>query len=109
MTGTATETVCNWETGKTEPEVRHLPKIMDFLGYCPCEPKQRTLGERLKAIRIYLLGISQEKMTKQLGVDEGTLRRWEKGGEIRNRIARNRAIAFLASGKYEEMLPSKYR
>src|SRR5207237_511684 len=32
--GVTTETIYNWENGRAEPEVRYLPRIIDFLGYC---------------------------------------------------------------------------
>jgi hypothetical protein len=38
--------VTNWERGKTEPEFRHLPAIIAFLGYDP-RPEPVTLPERL--------------------------------------------------------------
>jgi transcriptional regulator with XRE-family HTH domain len=28
-------TLLNWERGKVLPKVRHLPRVYDFLGYCP--------------------------------------------------------------------------
>jgi len=27
-------TVCNWETNRTSPQLRFIPRIVAFLGYC---------------------------------------------------------------------------
>lgn len=60
-----------WETNRTEPEVRFIPKIITFLGYAPCMPGW-TFGQRLKAMRTSL-GLSQEWLAKRAGLDESTV------------------------------------
>jgi transcriptional regulator with XRE-family HTH domain len=37
-------TIWNWEHG-TEPELRHMPKIIEFLGYVPFECPGDPLGK----------------------------------------------------------------
>ena len=44
------DTVTRWEKHATSPEVRHLPKIIEFLGYDPVPPGETT-GQRIKATR----------------------------------------------------------
>lgn len=44
--GVTKSTVWNWEHG-TEPKLRHIPKIIEFLGYMPFECQGDTIG-RLK-------------------------------------------------------------
>lgn len=34
------QTVCNWEKGRSQPEPRHYPAVIAFLGYDPA----RSLG-----------------------------------------------------------------
>lgn len=70
--------VANWEKDRAAPAVWHLPKVIQFLGYDP-RPKPSTVADRLKQHRT-ALGLSQEAMSKRLGVDPTTLRRWESGG-----------------------------
>jgi transcriptional regulator with XRE-family HTH domain len=53
-----------------------MPAIIQLLGYNPL-PAARTLGERLIRHRTSL-GLSQEASAKLLGVDPGTLARWER-------------------------------
>jgi len=71
-------TILNWEKNHSQPAIRSIPKITEFLGYCPAEPRTNDV-ERFKAIRTYLYGISQEEMAKLLGMDEGTVQRFERG------------------------------
>ena len=66
-----------WEANRATPTLPFLPKIIEFLGYCPFDPDW-TPGERLTWIRRYL-GLSQEAMARRLRVDPGTLARWERG------------------------------
>ncbi len=69
--------VYNWESNRIEPAVRLIPRIHLFLGYCPY-----TLGLPLSGqLKMWRqsLGFSQERMAKEIGVNEGMLRRWEAG------------------------------
>jgi len=76
--GVAQETVWNWENGATNPAVRCLPGIIEFLGYVPAEyTTPQTSGEKIVISR-KLLGISQKELARMLDVDPGTLARWEK-------------------------------
>ena len=75
--GVSEASIYSWETGRAEPEVRFLPKIIDFLGYCPYTPG-RPLGERLRVAR-EAQGLSRKQLARLVRVDEGTLWRWEQG------------------------------
>ena len=75
------ETLHNWEAGKTTPAVKHLPAIMEFLGYCPYQ-HVRSLGDRLRLHRMHR-GLSVKAIAKMLGVDPGSISSWENGdGEL---------------------------
>lgn len=75
--GVSNSTVLHWEIDRTTPPVRYVPSIIEFLGYDPCPPP-KNLGERLQAKRRFL-GLSRKRAARLLGVDEGTLARWEAG------------------------------
>ena len=67
------------------------PAIIRFLGYNPL-PEAKTLAEQLVRYRT-TLGLSREWAALELGVDAGTLARWERGeaeptGEFLNRVKR---------------------
>ena len=68
-------TIVNWEKDKTQPSVRYLPRIIDFLGYDPY-PAPQSLADELVAQR-RRLGLSRKRLARKLTIDEGTLTRWE--------------------------------
>lgn len=77
--------------GKAIPTFPYWPKFIDFLGYCPYDPAW-TPGKRLAWTRKYL-GLTQKAMARRLGVDPGTLAKWERGekepkGEYRAQLER---------------------
>ena len=57
--------------------VRMLPRIIHFLGYDPY-PEPQSFAQELVA-RWRRLDLSQKRMAVRLGIDEGTLAKWEKG------------------------------
>jgi transcriptional regulator with XRE-family HTH domain len=76
--GADATSVNNWEMNRTAPSLPFLPRIVEFLEYVPIEMSPSNPGE-LIAFSRKLLGISQEQLAQQLGIDPGTLGRWEKG------------------------------
>lgn len=54
-----------------------MPAITGFLGYVPGAGKGDSLGTRLVRHRT-LRGLSQSAFARELGVDPGTLGRWER-------------------------------
>jgi transcriptional regulator with XRE-family HTH domain len=69
--------VFNWEANTSAPDIRYMPSIIDFLGYNPLR-EAKDCGERLVRYRT-TLGMTQKAAAGQLGVDQGTLARWERG------------------------------
>jgi len=70
-------TYLNWESGRTTPEIRYLPRIIDFLGFDP-HPVPIDLPDRLRAIRCNL-GLSVKRLSSILKADESVVTRWERG------------------------------
>lgn len=66
-----------WELDRKSPTVRSMCRIIKFLGYDPW-PAGTTIGDQLRARR-RVLGLTQGQAATQLGIDEGTLRRYESG------------------------------
>ena len=75
MLGVEKATVSNWETNRSKPVVRFLPRIVEFLGYSP-HTRPMSFGEGLRMHRMDR-GLSQKKLANQLGVDESSIRNWE--------------------------------
>jgi transcriptional regulator with XRE-family HTH domain len=75
--GVSEATITNWEGNTTSPATRHVPAILEFLGYDPI-PAPQGFQQRLAAAR-RRLGLSQRKLAEKLGVDPTTVRDWEAG------------------------------
>lgn len=75
--GVDTTSIFNWEANKGTPEIRFMPAIIRFLGYNPL-PEATTLAEQLVRQRT-TLGMSRKEAAAEIGVDAGTLARWERG------------------------------
>lgn len=75
--GVTVPTITNWEVGRTEPELRHMPAIIRFLGYNPL-PEANTPAKRHVLAR-KALGLNQRAYAERLGVPWWKLTMWEQG------------------------------
>lgn len=75
--GVAVTSLRNWEANRSKPTVQFMPAIIRFLSYNPLPPGT-TWAERLVSCRT-AMGITQEESARRIGVDQGTLARWERG------------------------------
>lgn len=76
--GVSTTSVLNWERNRRQAHPTHLGAITSFLGYFPSALAQERLGDRIRAAR-HMLGLSQKRLAERLGVNEGTVSKWERG------------------------------
>jgi transcriptional regulator with XRE-family HTH domain len=76
--GVDTLIVCNWENNLTNPRLYLLPQIFQFLGFNPLKSNATSLREKIKQYRIQR-GLSLRKLAKELGIDPGTVAKWERG------------------------------
>ena len=74
--GVTESTVWNWEHG-TEPELIHIPKIIEFLGYAPFECPDDPVGK----LRYFkkVKGLSYERLGKLMLRDPEQLTDWLSG------------------------------
>lgn len=70
-------TVVNWEKGHTQPSVNRMAGVVKFLGFNPL-PNGDSLAQTLVNHR-KALGVTQSHFAARIGVDPGTLGRWERG------------------------------
>ena len=75
--GVDVDSIRNWEKNRSGPAIQFLPRIFSFLDSRPT-PGDASLGARLLHCR-EIHGLSQRELAKSLGVDVGTLCRWETG------------------------------
>ncbi len=92
--GVSPFTVGNWVKGTKKPSIRHYPAIMDFLGYCPYQ-RADTIGRKIMLHRIHQ-GFSQKELARLLGIDAGSLSRWETG----ERCPREASLRRLWSNRF---------
>jgi transcriptional regulator with XRE-family HTH domain len=85
--------VFNWETNTVSPDLRCMPAIIRFLGYNPL-PEAKGWGERIVRHRTSL-GMTQGEAALKIGVDPGTLARWERGEREPASWSLERAVRFL--------------
>ncbi|MDR3403532.1 MAG: helix-turn-helix transcriptional regulator [Chthoniobacter sp.] len=78
IVGCDTMTVVNWEKGHSAlPQINHMAGVVEFLGFNPL-PGGDTVAERLVNHR-KVRGLTQKVFAAQLGVDQSTLAKWERG------------------------------
>lgn len=66
MIGVTESTVWNWEHGR-EPELKYIPKIIEFLSYVPFEYPEDPIG-RLRYFKL-VNGLSYERLNELMGKD----------------------------------------
>ena len=95
-------TILKWEKGRSEPPIKSVPGLLQFLGYDPL-PEPQTLPERLLAKR-RAMGWSIREAARKFGVDPGTWRDWEQGRVIlyRNHRVLVARLLGLPEGKVDQ-------
>jgi DNA-binding transcriptional regulator YiaG len=69
--------LCYWENNRNQPRLYQFPAIIAFLGYYPFDHETESLGGKIRRYK-YTNGLSNEKLARQLGVDERTIANWER-------------------------------
>jgi transcriptional regulator with XRE-family HTH domain len=79
LLGADSQSVNAWERNYRQPSLRLLPAITAFLGYdLENVSNDASLALRI-ASRRRRLGLSQKRLAELLGIDEATVRKWERG------------------------------
>jgi transcriptional regulator with XRE-family HTH domain len=79
-----TDSITNWELGRNEPQVHHIPLIIEYLGYTPLFDLAGTNIEKRVQQTLYSHGISQKELARKLNIDPATISRIveEKGNRV---------------------------
>jgi transcriptional regulator with XRE-family HTH domain/cell division protein FtsB len=91
--GVCEPSLFNWEANTVSPGIEYMPAIIRFLGYNPLPPA-KSWGERLVRHRTSL-GMTRGEAAKHVGVDPGTLARWERGEREPAGVLLERVERFL--------------
>jgi DNA-binding transcriptional regulator YiaG len=106
LLGVTVSCIWNWENNAAEPATRCLPIIFRFLGYNPL-PKPSSLAEKIVRFR-HTLGLTQEALSRKLGVDESTIAHWEQGRGRPTSLYRMLIETLIADGEVSEMPETRY-
>jgi transcriptional regulator with XRE-family HTH domain len=71
------DTVRNWEAGRTNVAVQHYPAVIRFLGYNPL-PAPVSIGSTIQRERM-TRGWSRRRLAVEAAVDQATVKRLENG------------------------------
>jgi DNA-binding transcriptional regulator YiaG len=93
--GVNKDTMKNWKNNATCPALPYIPQIIKFLGYCPYDPTL-SFPQKLKTWR-EALGLSQDQLARVLGMDKGTIQKWEARKHIPMKRSRQIVVQFLAN------------
>lgn len=95
--GVTGDCIVNWETNRTEPQIKFFPNIIKFLGYLPFKINTNTFPGRLTAYRC-INGLSQKNLGKIIGVDASTVCSWEVGESKPQKGMLKKLAVMLESG-----------
>ena len=84
----------NRENNYSEPVLKFIPKIIDFLGYAPYDVSKLTFGERIKIAR-ESKGLSIRGLARELGVDPKTIWSWENNKHEPNKELKEKLKRFV--------------
>jgi transcriptional regulator with XRE-family HTH domain len=94
LIGVSEDSITYWENGRSVPQIKYLPKIIEFLGHYPNALNLDTFADRIKTYR-YLNGISQKRLGKILGVNSSTICSWENNEFVPDLVNLNRLNKLL--------------
>lgn len=94
--GVTTDTITFWENRRTRPQIQFSGKIIEFLGYNPCQIDVKTFGGKLKKCRL-LYGLSQRKLAKLLKIDPSTVADWEENRSKPQRSKEDKILKYFGS------------
>ena len=99
--GVSTDCISYWENGKSEPQLKHFPRLTSFLGFSPFLANDKTFSGRLKNYRLSR-GLSYRQLGALVGVHGTAVSSWENGKNAPSeetleklKITRNRDLADL--------------
>ena len=94
IVGATMLTICNWEVGRSTPQLRFIPAANAFLDYSDYSTQNKSLGQRIAAWR-RAHGVSQRSLAYMLGIDQSTVVGWELDRHKPSERLWERAVAVM--------------
>lgn len=73
------DTIVNWENNNSTLMIKYMPKIINFLGYQPTEKSEKNSWSSIILAYRERRGVRRKVLAKEMGIDERTLEKIEKG------------------------------
>ena len=89
------DTITGWETGRSDPQTKHLGNIIKFLGYMPFEIDTSTLGGKIKFYR-YTTGTTTKAFAELFEVHPATVNTWENNLQKPNSKIKQQIIDLIS-------------
>jgi transcriptional regulator with XRE-family HTH domain len=96
--GVWTSTVNTWENHHFDPDVQHIPKIVQFLGYDPFGPRPSSFPAGLKAART-AARLTRRQLAARLRIHRATVAKWERDEARPSKVSRVLLENFIAPDK----------
>ena len=77
MLQTTPESVINWEQGRSEPAIKFMPRIIDYLSYCPLQEQDKSMGQKVR-LKHRFEGLTSRQLAKRIRLDQSTVLKWEE-------------------------------
>jgi len=104
---TSVDNVRNWETHRTQNIfLRFRPKILDFIGFCPCDVSL-PIGLKLRERRENF-GLTVKDLARLLNVDPCTIASWERNEHQPSQRSVKIIEFFLKSSSIDKILKPKF-
>jgi DNA-binding XRE family transcriptional regulator len=75
------DTITGWENNRSQPQLKHYPAVIAFLGYNPLETPMLSFAQSIRQYRLRH-GLSIARMGRLVGVNGSTILSWEKAEHV---------------------------
>lgn len=104
---TSVDNVRNWEANRTQHiMLRFRPKIIDFIGFCPCDVSL-PIGRKLKERRENF-GLTVKELACCLNVDASIIASWERGEHQPSQKSFKIIEGFLRSNSVDKIYSPEF-
>lgn len=92
--GVSEDTITGWENNRYQPQLRHYPAIIAFIGYYPFKHETGSFAGKIRLLR-FSKGYSYKQLGLLLGVNGSTARGWEQAKNVPTKRHMDTVDAFI--------------